>query len=110
MVAYDSRRTPDPSQQLGDATLDQLRAGLRTQLRSSGSEPSTELQRAIEHAAREARARGLHPEALLIQLKGLADEVGLPFPEPGRARRDTVREWMIGACLRAFWESDPPPA
>lgn len=102
MVAYDSRRTPDPSKLLGRQTLEALRAALVEQ-RDNGGVARPGLRRAIAAAADEARARELPPETLLIQLKALADEVGLAARQPGDAPAANVREWMVGALLRAYW-------
>jgi hypothetical protein len=84
-----------------------LRAALAEQ-RVAGPEPTVALQRAIAAAAREARARDLPPEALLIQLKGLADEIGVRGPDqtvaPGQTQPPPVREWMVRTLLRAYWQ------
>jgi hypothetical protein len=107
MVAYDSRRALDPAQILGQETVAALRTALAEQ-RMAGSEPTAALQRAISAAAREARSRELPPETLLIQLKGLADEIGIRAPEhgvaPGPSRAPHVREWMVQALLCAYWQ------
>ncbi len=102
MVAYDSRRIPDPSQLLRSQTVQELRQALLAQ-RNAGASPISALRLAIRRAATEARTRGLPPESLIIQLKALAIEVGLEAPEDLRTRTH-VREWMVGACLRAYWE------
>lgn len=103
MVAYDSRRVPDPESMLRPETITALRSALQEQ-RRAGIEPVTSLSESIRNAAKEARDRNLPPEALLIQLKGLADEVGLPAVSHDRPRRREVREWMVTACLRAYWD------
>lgn len=107
MVAYDSRRMPDPEHMLRPETIAALRAALEEQ-RGAGVEPVNSLSEAIRAASREARERHLPPEALLIQLKALADDVGLPLvsASPDRARRREVREWMVTACLRAYWDDE----
>ncbi|HEY4131821.1 MAG TPA: hypothetical protein VGM50_14475 [Gemmatimonadaceae bacterium] len=106
MVAYDSRRALDPAQILSQESVAALRAALTDQ-RLAGPAPTPALQRAIVVAAREARARELPPETLLIQLKGLADEIGILQPDqtvaPGQSRMLHVREWMVSALLRAYW-------
>ena len=106
MVAYDSRRVPDPSRLLEPETIDCLRAALTAQ-RHAGTRPIDQLSDAIHVAAREARSRSLPPEALLIQLKLLSDEVGMVTPDPDRRDRLHVREWMVRACLRAYWDLPP---
>jgi hypothetical protein len=102
MVAYDSRRVPDPSQLLANETIEALRSALIAQ-RNAGARPIDELARAIHDAAREAKERSLPPEALLIQVKSLADDVGLPMPDADRTARGSVREWIVGVLLRAYW-------
>jgi hypothetical protein len=105
MVAYDSRRMPDPAHLLSPEAIGLLRAAL-TEQRSAGRQPTRALVNAVRAASREARERQLPAEALVIQLKVLADEVGLPMMaadiHPGRE----VQEWMITACLRAYWNVD----
>ena len=85
-------------------TLTALRSALDEQ-RRAGVEPVNSLSESIRNAAREARERQLQPEALLIQLKALADEVGLPTVSHDQPRRREVREWMVTACLRAYWDA-----
>jgi FAD/FMN-containing dehydrogenase len=106
MVAYDSRRVPDPSYVLCPETIDALRAALRVQ-RQAGVEPVDELRVAIRTAGTEARERLLPAEALLIQLKRLADEAGVQLPDPQEHSRTHVREWMVRALLRAYWDLPP---
>ncbi len=107
MVAYDSRREPDPAQILGQETVAALRVALAAQ-RIAGQAPTAALQRAIVAAAREARQRELPPETLLVQLKGLADEFGIRASEQttpvGQPKSLQVREWMVTALLRAYWD------
>jgi hypothetical protein len=106
MVAYDSRRTPDPEHLLSPETVEMLRVALNSQLRAGAvAEPIAELFDAVQTAAREARERKLVPEALIIQLKQLANDVGLPAVEADR-RRKNIREWMITTSLRAYWDRD----
>lgn len=108
MVAYDSRRTPDPSQLLHPETVGALRTALTAQ-RTSREGASPQLTEAIRMAAIEARQRDLPPEALLIQLKQLADDVGLAADDPDAAKPRRIREWMVGALLRAYWASHESP-
>jgi hypothetical protein len=101
MVAYDSRWMPDPAHLLRPETEALLREALAAQ-RTSGDEPISALTDAIRTAAREARERQLPPEALLVQLKSLADEAGISTR--GGAEWRGVREWMVIMLLRAYWE------
>lgn len=103
MVAYDSRRTPDPANLLHPETIAALKAALEEQ-RRSGVQPVPSLTAAIRAAARESRDRCLPPEMLIIQLKAVADEVGMPPVDADRNNSRAVREWMVSACLHAYWE------
>jgi len=105
MIAYDSRRMPDPAHLLAPATIAALRGALEEQ-RAAGSDPTPGLIAAINSAATEARERQLPPEALVIQLKTMADDIGLPTPVRGPEHRRVIREWMITACLRAYWPEE----
>lgn len=105
MVAYDSRRVPNPEHMLRPETIAALRSALEEQ-RKAGVDPVSSLSESIRAASREARERHLPPEALLIQLKVLADEVGLPAVSIDRTRKREVREWMVTACLRAYWDDE----
>lgn len=105
MVAYDSRRQPDPSELLHPDTVARLRAALVEQ-RNAGPDPLPALSAAIESAAHEARARDLRPEALIIQLKQLAEDVGMRVAAPGFGPRG-IQDWMVQACLRAYWNENP---
>jgi hypothetical protein len=106
MFAFDSRRAFDPAHSLGQGTVATLRSALFEQ-RTAGQEPTAALQHAIAAAATEARGRNLAPEILLIQLKALADEVGLrPIAHATHpAMPVSVREWMVGALLRGYWQA-----
>lgn len=107
MVAYDSRRTPDPEHLLSSETVEALRVALDDQLAAgAGAEPIGALHDAIRVAAKEGRERKLAPEALIIQLKQLANDVGLPPVEGDRRHRTNIREWMITTSLRAYWNHD----
>lgn len=104
MVACDSHQTPDPANFLQPATVEALRTALHAQ-RAAGEEPTQQLAEAIAVAALEANARKLMPEALLIQLKALADGVGLHAPRHVGGRT-SIREWMAVTCLRAYFGYD----
>ena len=107
MVAYDSRRTPDPEHLLSSETVGALRVALDAQLAAgAGADPIAALFDAVRVAAKEGRERKLAPEALIIQLKQLANDVGLPPVENDPRNRKNIREWMITASLRAYWDQD----
>ena len=95
---------PDPANLLHAETQALLRRALSAQ-RTAGVVPIAELSDAIHAAAREARERQLTPEAILIQLKALAEEMGLPAQHAGTSRTD-VRTWMVTTLLRAYWDAE----
>jgi len=103
MVAYDSRRAPDPSQLLLPATVDDLRGALRLQ-RQAGQEPAPELRVAIRLAATDARLRKLRPESVMVQLNSLLEEVAVDQTPRGPVQNRGMREWLVTACFRAYWE------
>jgi hypothetical protein len=102
MVAYDSRRLPDPDKMFSPETAAALVEAFRAQ-RTEGEAPIPALTEAVRNAAREARARRLPPEAVLIQLKLLAEQAGLTSTGDEDDRR-RLREWMVTISLRAYWE------
>lgn len=101
MVAYDPRRWPDPSMRLSQPTLDALKSAL-TEQRGAGHEPLPSLKEAVVSAAHESRDRGITPELLLIQLKLLAEEAGFS-PALGDDRAGVLREWIVSACVAAYF-------
>ena len=104
MVAYDPRRWPGADKRLRDETIDALRAAIRAQ-RQMGPSPSPELEAAIQTAARDARERDIAPEVLLVQLKLVAEEAGV-FPSIGvDASASALREWLVTACVTAYFRS-----
>jgi hypothetical protein len=105
MVAYDSRRPLDPSMRLSEPTLAALAVAFEQQ-RGAGFEPVQSLEESIVAAAREARDRQIPPEALLVQLKHIADQSG-PSAMLGDGRSSAIREWIVRACVKAYFATDP---
>lgn len=103
MVAYDTR-WPNPDRRLSQETLDALADALRAQ-RAAGREPIPQLEAAIHAAAREATARAIPPESLLVQLKLLAEQAGMP-PHMGDEGASALREWIVRACVAAYFAKD----
>lgn len=105
MVPHSSSSPPPGHRPLSDATRDALRAAIAGHWRGAeGSEPA--LAGAIAGAAREAHAQGLRPEALIVALKDIADEVA-GAPEALRASdadaRRRFREWLVTSCVKAYF-------
>ena len=68
--------------------------------------PSAELEAAIQAAARDARARSITPEVLLVQLKLVAEEAGV-IPAIGMDEpANVLREWLVTACVNAYFKSE----
>src|SRR6185436_2313878 len=105
MAAYDPRRWPDEDRRLRDETIDALRAAISAQ-RGQGTTPSSELQDAIQAAARDARDRAIKPEVLLIQLKLVAEEAGVYSSIGVDENENALREWLVTACLNAYFRKD----
>ena len=101
MVAYDPRRWPGADRRLRDETIDALRSAIAAQ-RTLGRTPSAELEAAIRTAARDARERSITPEVLLVQLKLIAEEAGVP-PQFGDEGATALREWLVTACVNAYF-------
>jgi hypothetical protein len=103
MVAYDSRRTPDPAQQLLPRTADALREALALQSRA-GQDPLPELRAAVRLAAQDARDRQLRPENVLAQLNAILADAAIDVTPQGPTPNRGLRQWLITACLRAYWD------
>lgn len=66
------------------------------------------LNGAIAAAADDARTRGLRPEELLLALKAIEEDVATALDVRDTQDRDRFRTWLVGACMRAFFASQPP--
>ena len=106
MVAYDPRRSSDGRTPLSDPTSTSLLEAMRLQ-RGAGRVPLPALNEAIQAAAREARETATGPENLIIQLKLIAEQAGLP-PMMGDEETNAIREWMVSACIQAYFAAGSP--
>jgi hypothetical protein len=104
MIAYDPRRWPNADRRLRDETIEALRSAIVAQ-RARGREPSAQLEAAIHAAARDARERSITPEVLLVQLKLVAEEAGIP-PMIGDESANALREWLVTACVNAYFAAE----
>ena len=106
MVAYNPRSPGDENRPLSPEVTRQLRAALSTRWThpSAFDAPLTE---ALSAAARDARARGLRPEELLLALKAVEQDVALSLEIDDTQDRDRFRIWLVGACMRAFFAQAP---
>jgi hypothetical protein len=104
MVAHDPRRWPPEEGRLREETIDALRAAISAQ-RKMGRTPSPELEAAIQSAARDARERQIAPEALLVQLKLVAEEAGVFAALGVDESANALREWLVTACVNAYFKA-----
>lgn len=71
---------------------------------SAPSERVTEtLRTALQAAARDARARDLRPEELIVLFRAMEERIG-KLPEGEFAPTSTFRSRMLGAMLQAYYD------
>lgn len=108
MVAYDSRRTPDPRQVLSPETAERLRHAI-AQHWTAGTPPEQgPLRDALRAVAAEARERQLRPEELLVALREVADAAAGGTDSLASLDEDTrwrFRTWLVSSCLVAYYET-----
>lgn len=104
MVAYDPRRPADPARSLTPELRDAFREALHAQWRSPDA-MSDALTEVVRRVAGEARARGVRPEELIIDIKGAADMLAEESQIASRTRH-RVREWIVSACVKAYFSDD----
>ena len=102
MAALDSRHWPDAAKRLKEDTIVALRDAIIAQ-RDAGREPTHVLRDAVSSAARDARERAIPPEALLVQLKMIAEEAGVPPMIGADEGATALREWLVSACVAAYY-------
>jgi hypothetical protein len=105
MVAYNPRFPDDQRPTLPPAVAGQLQAALLAHWNQSEACDSL-LESALAAAARDAKARGLRAEELLLALKKSEQDVASTLDVEGTQDRDRFRTWLVGACMRAFFATD----
>lgn len=105
MVAYNPRMPDDERPSLPPEIAAQLRAALVARWKESEAYDSM-LERALDAAAQDAKARGLRAEELLLSLKKSEQEVADTLDVADTQDRDRFRIWLVGACMRAFFAVD----
>src|SRR5690349_16181682 len=108
MVAYNPRSPRDDNRALSPDAAAQLRAALSTRWTSPDSFDGP-LTTALAAAAKEAHARGLRPEELLVALKAIEEDVALSLEVDDTQDRDRFRIWLVRACMRAFFSEETEP-
>lgn len=103
MMQYDTG--PMPPNALAHETVDAVRRALLryVQLPAQPSEPATELRTALHVLAREAKAKSLPPEQLLITLKGIWQS--LPDVEHARdySEQTHVLQRVVTICIKEYF-------
>ncbi|HEX5437248.1 MAG TPA: hypothetical protein VFW98_08810 [Gemmatimonadaceae bacterium] len=96
----DSIDTKDFSGALADETLEALRDALELELLASGY-----LHRALRNLSREAHAKSLQAEQVLVTLKQLWHS--LPDVQRARTRAEQARalEHVIAMCITEYYET-----
>jgi hypothetical protein len=104
MMAPDSPNQSHP-RVLSAPTTAALREAVTRHLERS-SDGDESLSRAVAMVVAEARERKMRPEELILAFKNLYDA----FPEPksavARAEQAHLRERLVTACIRVYYESD----
>jgi hypothetical protein len=106
MIAHDSRGTPEDARALSAAVVRRLREAIDARWsakRGDADRAVATLAAALQDAAVEARERALHPEELIIVIKALEQDVAATRGDLGHADRRALREWLVTACVRAYF-------
>lgn len=107
MVAYNPRMPRDEQRSLSASVARQLHSSLTSRWTDPASDESA-LNAAIAAAADDARTRGFRPEELLLALKAVEEDVATALDVEDTQDRDRFRIWLVGACMRAFFGTEPP--
>jgi hypothetical protein len=105
MMAHDSRRTPEP-RPLSDETLTALRAAV-LQLWQDRDATDDQLRSALDAMAREARARALRAEEVIVSLKSLLAELPELQAGPRRIEATRFQERLVTLCIKAYYRPSP---
>lgn len=109
MIARDSRGTPDNTPRLSAEVAGRLRCAIEARwqaVNGADSERATgALSAALDAAAVEARARSLHPEAMVLSIKALEGEVAVRCGILDHAERRALRAALVTACIRAYFRA-----
>lgn len=108
MVAYNPRLPDDERPTLPPAVAAELHAALVARWKEPEAFDAL-LESALSAAARDAKARGLRPEELLLALKKSEQDVANTLDVGDTQDRDRFRIWLVGACMRAFFATDQRP-
>ncbi len=75
--------------------------------RESGVYNAPEIDESVRQCARRARDGNLPPEALVVALKTLVQDVALP--DMGHWYRDVIRNRLVVAAIEAYYAAGPQP-
>ena len=99
MMAYDSSQTP-PSR-LDDATLDAVRAALRSFL--GNGHDAAALQHALEQLSAEAHGKGVYAEQVLVVLKDLWQALPEVRAMADSAEQVRLLQRVVTMCIREYY-------
>ena len=108
MVAYNSEFPLGPRRTISSDVANRLRAALTARWDQT-TESDGALTSALAEAAQDARERQLRPEELLLALKAIEEQVASAARRVDEDERNDFRQWLVGACLRAYFAEDGTP-
>ena len=103
MVAYNPRSPRDDNRMLSPDVAQQLRESLAARWTDPNGYEDV-LATALAAAAQDAHVRGMRPEELLLALKAIEQDVAETLRVTDTQDRDRFRFWLVGACMRAFFD------
>jgi len=103
-MATNSSNQPHP-RVLSAPTTAALRDAVLRHL-ERGADGDDSLARAVSMVVAEAREHAMRPEALILAFKNLYDALPEPKSAVARAEQIHLRERLVTACIRAYYEGD----
>lgn len=104
MMAPDSPYQPHPHpRQLSSETVSALRDAVLQHL-ERGVDGDAKLARAVSLVVAEARRGSMRAEELILSFKILYDSLPEPRSAVARAEQIQLRERLVSACIRGYYE------
>ena len=104
MMAPDQPYQPHPRNLSAETTTALREAGV--QLLELGSLSDDTLGRAVSIVVAEARDRDMRAEELILAFKSLYDTLPEPKSAVARAEQVQLRERLVSACIRAYYNHE----
>jgi hypothetical protein len=105
MVAYTPRIPPDRRPTLSPDVANRLREALTARW-ARPDDSDAALRTALRDAVLDAKQQKLRPEELLVALKTVEQEVADSLERVDVKRREALRHWVVGVCMRAYFGDD----